>query len=222
MAPLASVEVQQMHVELQVDGLARPAVITHVEGPDWYGQDGIWSGRLAANATLRLFWAVDGSQLAQAPGLAIPEGSAIKVTVKFAWRADDCIYQANGRLAHDEDGLVKEAAVASGFRPMRPATLDNTAGAQVTATYRLIEDPRTVLAADVLVLRLGAVPSVAAGPASWTVDGASSSNVGRDQTLEIRSMAPMPYSPPTTSGTEHLVLVHIRHQGGDDRFGYLA
>lgn len=223
---ISRVDVDDLTVEVAVDGTAVPVEVTNVGGGSGWDQadDGSWSGQAPDGSTLVLHWVVDRDE-ADPADLVLPEGAPYEAAVDFTWSYEACSIEAHGSVNESFGDHVQASADAQTFRTVdRQAEWDAT-GAGFNATYETtsglvvtVEDVsvQAIFHASDGLVGLGLVTFDQVG---WNVSGDPGSTVTPDDRLNVHS-SDQPGSagsyaktgtvaPPTVAGEPGLMVLTV-------------
>lgn len=231
---ISRVEVDDLTLEVSVNGTVVPVEVTNVGGgSDWeQADDGSWSGEAPDGSTLTVHWVVDREQ-ADVADMVLPKGAPYQATVDFAWSYEGCSIRAHGSVHRSFDDHVQASVDAQTFRTVdRRAEWDAT-GAGFNATYRTTSG-LVVTVEDVQALAVfhaaDATPGVGLvtfEEVAWNVSGDPGNTVTPEDRLHVHSAeaadpgggyaASGTVTPPTLMGQPGLMVlsVTIRYRPDD-------
>lgn len=224
---ISRVEVEDLTVEVSVNGSDVPVEVTNVGGgSSWEkAEDESWSGTAFDGGELTLHWAVDREETSAIDEMVLPEGEPYTATVDFIWSFEGCSIRAHGSVEESFSDHVQASVDAQTFRTVDREAEWDAGGAGFQATYETtsglvvtVDDvsARAVFHASDGLVGLGLVTFDQVG---WNVSGEPGSTVTPDDRLNVHS-SDQPGStgsyaesgtvtPPTLAGEPGLMVLTV-------------
>lgn len=138
-AGLPWVDVDGLSVELEVAGQEIPIRLTRVEGgrsDDKEEPKGKWSDRVYDRAALKIWWAVDRSQVSSVSRMVLSEGASYSLTIDFSWRHTSCGGTVAGNVTRIFTDFIQASVNAKTFEGKGMPDIETTDdGAGFKAQY---------------------------------------------------------------------------------------
>lgn len=226
---ISRVEVDDLTLEVSVNGTVVPVEVTNVGGGSGWEQadDESWSGQAPDGSTLTVHWVVDRDD-ADPEDLVLPEGTPYQATVDFTWSYEGCSIRAHGTVHQSFDDHVQASVDAQTFRTVdRHAEWDAT-GAGFNATYETTSG-LVVTVEDVTALAVFHASDATPGiglvtfeEVGWNVSGDPGNTVTPEDRLNVHSSDPTDpgggyaasgtVAPPTLMGQPGLMVLSVTIQ----------